>query len=51
VEGWTGRRVATRYEEIAGANHFSVVDPLGDPASAMTRRVAELAMSVSALKI
>ena len=21
----------TRYEEIAGTNHFTVVDPLGDP--------------------
>jgi arylformamidase len=51
VEGWSARGVATRYEEIAGANHFSVVDPLGDPASATTRRVVELAMSVSALKI
>jgi arylformamidase len=36
----------TRYEEIAGTNHFTVVDPLGDPASAMTSRVAELAKSV-----
>jgi arylformamidase len=36
----------TRYEEIAGTNHFTVVDPLGDPASAMTARVAELAKSV-----
>ena len=36
----------TRYEEIAGTNHFTVVDPLGDPQSAMTARVAELARSV-----
>jgi len=36
----------TRYEEIAGTNHFTVVDPLGDPHSAMTARVAELAKSV-----
>jgi arylformamidase len=36
----------TRYEEVAGTNHFTVVDPLGDPQSAMTARVAELAKSV-----
>jgi len=49
VDGWGARGVATRYEEIAGTNHFTVVDPLGDPGSAMTRRVAELAHMVSAL--
>ena len=49
VDGWGARGVATRYEEIAGTNHFTVVDPLGDPDSAMTRRVAELAHMVSAL--
>ena len=43
------RGVATRYEEIAGANHFTVVDPLGDPGSAMTRRVVQLAEMVAAL--
>jgi arylformamidase len=36
----------TRYEEIAGTNHFTVVDPLCDPQSAMTARVVELAKSV-----
>lgn len=36
----------TRYEEIAGTNHFTVVDPLADPQSAMTARVVELAKSV-----
>jgi arylformamidase len=43
ADGWGARGVATRYEEIAGANHFTVVDPLSDPASAMTARVSELA--------
>ena len=47
VDGWRARGVATRYEEIAHTNHFTVVDPLGDPNSAMTRRVAELAHMVS----
>ncbi len=42
VEAWQGR-ARTRYEEIAGANHFTVIDPLADPGSAMVARVAELA--------
>ena len=31
TEGWRARGVETRYEEIAGANHFTIVDPLSDP--------------------
>jgi arylformamidase len=48
ADGWGARGVATRYQEIAGANHFTVVDPLSDPDSAMTRRVVQLAQMVSA---
>ena len=48
AEGWGARGVAARYEEIAGTNHFSVVDALSDPESAMTRRVVDLAQLVSA---
>jgi arylformamidase len=51
VENWGARGVATRYQEIAGANHFTVVDPLSNPASAMTRRVAELAQFTNALAL
>lgn len=40
---WGLEGVKTRYEEIAGANHFTVVAPLAEPDSAMTRRLAELA--------
>jgi arylformamidase len=36
----------TRYEAIAGANHFTVVDPLADANSAMAAHVVELARSV-----
>jgi arylformamidase len=43
TDNWRQRGVETRYEEIAGANHFTVVDPLSDPNSAMTARCAELA--------
>jgi len=39
--------VATRYQEIAGANHFTAVDPLRDPNSAMTKRVVQLAEMVA----
>ena len=31
--------LATRYEEIAGTNHFTVLDPLTDPDSAMVARL------------
>lgn len=35
-------RWGARFEEIAGANHFTVLDPLADPASAMVARLAEI---------
>jgi len=43
TDEWRARGVDARYEEIAGANHFTVLDPLSDPASAMTARCAVLA--------
>jgi arylformamidase len=42
VKAWQNM-AETRYEEVPGTNHFTVIDPLADPQSAMTRRVAELA--------
>jgi arylformamidase len=33
----------TRYEAIPGMNHFTVCDAMADPASAMTKRLVELA--------
>lgn len=36
----------THYVEIAGKNHFTVIDALADPQSTMTARVAELAQGV-----
>ena len=41
-------KAETRYEEIAGANHFTVVDPLKDANSPMVARLIELAKQVSA---
>jgi arylformamidase len=40
---WGLEGVKTRYEEIPGANHFTVIAGLADPEDAMTRRIAELA--------
>ena len=38
--------VQTRYEEIPGTNHFTVIDALADPRSAMVARVAALSQSI-----
>jgi arylformamidase len=46
ADAWGARGVATRREEIPGTNHFTVVDALSDPGSAMTARVADLARLV-----
>jgi arylformamidase len=42
ADAWSAAGVATRYEAIAGANHFTVLDPLTDPRSAMVARLAAL---------
>jgi arylformamidase len=42
AEAWGKAGVHTRYEAIAGSNHFTVIDALSDPESAMVRRLAEL---------
>jgi arylformamidase len=44
---WGDAGVATRYGEIDGANHFTVLAPLTDPASAMSTRIAALAHGVA----
>jgi arylformamidase len=43
---WRQGGVQTRYEEIAGANHFTILDPLIDPQSAMVARIAAMAQSI-----
>ena len=42
VDHWGNAGVATRYEAVAGANHFTVIEPLADPNSAMVKRLLEL---------
>ena len=51
AEAWRQGPSVTRYEEVAGANHFTVVDPLGDGNSAMSKRVAELARGVATMEL
>ncbi|MBI4273797.1 MAG: alpha/beta hydrolase, partial [Rhizobiales bacterium] len=41
VETWRTSGARTRYEAVAGANHFTIIDPLTDPDSAMVDRLAE----------
>lgn len=42
---WAAAGVTTRNEVVPGANHFTVIAPLADPASTMTRRLARLAVA------
>ncbi|MEZ5955704.1 MAG: alpha/beta hydrolase [Hyphomonadaceae bacterium] len=42
VAAWGEDGVETRYEEAEGANHFTVIDPLTDPSSAMCQRLKQL---------
>jgi len=43
AEDWGKGGAATRYHEVAGTNHFTVLDALSDPKSDMVQRLAELA--------
>lgn len=43
ADTWGARGVHTRYVEVPGANHFTVIAPFADPASALVARLAELA--------
>ena len=51
TEAWQRNMALTRYEEIEGTNHFTVIDPLVHPDSAMTARVAALAYSVNSIAL
>ncbi len=43
VAHWAARGVHAECVEVAGANHFTVLDPLADPDSAMTQALVALA--------
>ncbi|MDP3081327.1 MAG: hypothetical protein Q8M90_10935 [Brevundimonas sp.] len=43
ADRWGAHGVETRYEALPGLNHFTVLDPLFDPESAMVARIAGLA--------
>jgi arylformamidase len=43
AQTWQQTGAQVHYEEVAGTNHFTVIDPLSDPQSAMAARVADLA--------
>jgi arylformamidase len=51
ADDWAKKGAVTRYEEVQGANHFTVVDGLSDPDSAMTARVVTLAGRVNAMAL
>lgn len=42
---WGAKGVETRVEVVAGADHFTVLDPLGDAESAMVGRVVAMAVT------
>jgi arylformamidase len=46
AETWGKAGVATRFEAVPGANHFTVIEPLADPDSAMVERLTELVPSL-----
>jgi arylformamidase len=43
VDLWGKTGIATRFGTVSGANHFTAIAPLADPASSMTLRLKELA--------
>jgi arylformamidase len=46
ADAWGKAGVATRYAAIAGQNHFTVIEALRDPTSAMVERLVELATAI-----
>lgn len=51
ADAWRQGMAETRYEEIAGKNHFDVIDALAEPDSVMTKRVVELAHAVQSFAL
>ncbi len=51
ADTWRQAGAQTRYEAVAGANHFTIIEPLADGNSAMTKRVVEMAKQVAAMAL
>ena len=47
AEAWRATHVTTEFYALPGADHFTVLDPLMDPASPMAQRIIELAQADS----
>jgi arylformamidase len=45
AEAWRGE-AETRFEIMPGKNHFTVIEPLADPNSAMVARLVELSRRI-----
>jgi arylformamidase len=43
TDAWSAAGLPTRYDTLAGANHFTAIAPLADPDSPMVMRLKELA--------
>ena len=43
ADAWRQSEAQTRYHEVGGANHFTILDAMSDPQSLMVGRIAELA--------
>lgn len=48
AEAWRQDEIETRFEAVPGANHFTVIEPIADPDSAMVKRLLELSQRVQA---
>jgi arylformamidase len=51
ADAWSKAGVQARCEVVAGANHFTVIDALADPQSALVGRLTELARQPAARSI
>lgn len=47
ADHWATHGVETRFEALPGLNHFTVLDPLFDPDSAMVQRIVALARPIA----
>jgi len=47
AQAWRQSEAETRFEAVPGANHFTVIEPLAEPDSAMVRRLSELSGRVT----